>query len=83
MDAIDRVPLEFLGRAFQSVFYNEDQGKGDPFPTLGGHSSGLYDDIDDLVTLRIQELALAASQPESLLAVMPLHLCSQVLWRSL
>ena len=42
-------------RAFQSVFYNEGQVKGDPFPTLGGHSSGLYDDIDDLVTLRVQE----------------------------
>jgi hypothetical protein len=32
---------------------------------------------------RAKRLALVASQPESLLTVMPLHLCSQVLWRSL
>ncbi|KAF2452824.1 hypothetical protein BDY21DRAFT_404801 [Lineolata rhizophorae] len=39
--------------AFRSRYYNglEDES----FPTLGGHSSGLYDDIDDLSALKVEE----------------------------
>jgi hypothetical protein len=48
-------PSKGVLRAFQAEFYNQTQGKGEPFPTLGGHSAGLYDDIDDLVALRVQE----------------------------
>ncbi|KAG9192916.1 hypothetical protein G6011_11650 [Alternaria panax] len=46
-------PPKGVWRAFRSVFYNESQGKSDPFPTLWGQSAGLYDDIDDLVALRV------------------------------
>jgi hypothetical protein len=48
-------PSKGVLRAFQTEFYNQTGGKGEPFPTLGGHSAGLYDDIDDLVALRVQE----------------------------
>ncbi|KAF1947644.1 hypothetical protein EJ02DRAFT_439862 [Clathrospora elynae] len=34
---------------------NQTASKDDPFPTLGGYSAELYDDIDDLVALRVQE----------------------------
>ena len=49
-----RPPKRVL-RAFQMEFYNQSDGKGEPFPTLGGHSAGIYDDIDDLVALRVQD----------------------------
>ena len=42
-------------RAFREVFNNQAGGKGEPFPTLGGHSAALYDDMDDLVALRVRE----------------------------
>lgn len=45
-------PTKRVLRAFQKEFYNEDSGATDPFPTLGGHSAGIYDDRDDLVALR-------------------------------
>ncbi|CAN9145643.1 unnamed protein product [Alternaria alternata] len=45
-------PSKGILRAFLTEFYNQSDGKGEPFPTLGGHSAGLYDDIDDLVALR-------------------------------
>jgi hypothetical protein len=48
-------PSKSIVRAFREVFYNQADGKGEPFPTLGGHSAALYDDIDDLVALRVQE----------------------------
>jgi hypothetical protein len=48
-------PSKGVLRAFQTEFYNQTGGKGEPFPTLGGHSAGIYDDIDDLVALRVQE----------------------------
>jgi hypothetical protein len=38
--------------AFRHVYYN---GAPDPFPTLGGSSSTLYDDSDDLVAIKGQE----------------------------
>lgn len=48
-------PSKSTVRAFREVYYNQADGKGEPFPTLGGHSAALYDDIDDLVALRAQE----------------------------
>jgi hypothetical protein len=48
-------PSKRTMRAFRQVYYNQAGGKGEPFPTLGGSSAGLYDDIDDLVALRVQE----------------------------
>lgn len=48
-------PPKGVLRAFRSVFYNESYGKSEAFPTLGGHSAGLYDDIDDLVALRVHD----------------------------
>jgi hypothetical protein len=41
--------------AFRAVFHNQTDKKDQPFPTLGGHSAALYDDIDDLVALRVRE----------------------------
>ena len=40
--------------AFRIEFFNESLGSKS-FPTLGGHSAGLYDNLDDLVTLRAPE----------------------------
>jgi hypothetical protein len=48
-------PSKGVLRAFQTEFYNQTEGKGEPFPTLGGYSAGLYDDIDDLVALRVHD----------------------------
>jgi hypothetical protein len=48
-------PSKKTMRAFRQVYYNQADGKGEPFPTLGGRSAELYDDIDDLVALRVQE----------------------------
>jgi hypothetical protein len=48
-------PSKNVFSAFRMEFNNEGKGKGEPFPTLGGHSAGLYDDIDDLVALRVQD----------------------------
>ncbi|KAI4626296.1 uncharacterized protein J4E87_004797 [Alternaria ethzedia] len=48
-------PSKQVLKAFKTVFDNEGDGKEEPFPTLGGHSAGIYDDIDDLVALRIQD----------------------------
>lgn len=42
-------------RAFQDVYYNQAGDMSERFPTLGGHSAGLYDDIEDLVSLRVRE----------------------------
>ncbi|XPS96317.1 hypothetical protein M3J09_005587 [Ascochyta lentis] len=47
-------PSKSVLRAFQEEYYNKTDGRADPFPTLGGTSTGLYDDIDDLVALRVQ-----------------------------
>ncbi|KAF2822691.1 hypothetical protein CC86DRAFT_300463 [Ophiobolus disseminans] len=47
-------PSKRVLRAFRTEFLNESLGSGS-FPTLGGHSTGLYDDIDDLVALRMPE----------------------------
>jgi hypothetical protein len=38
---------------FQEEYYNQNDSKNQPFPTLGGHSAGIYDDRDDLVALRV------------------------------
>ncbi|KAF1836973.1 hypothetical protein BDW02DRAFT_566567 [Decorospora gaudefroyi] len=48
-------PSKSILRAFQVEFYNRSDSKCEPFPTLGGSSAGIYDDIDDLVALRMQE----------------------------
>ncbi|KAF2852198.1 hypothetical protein T440DRAFT_466903 [Plenodomus tracheiphilus IPT5] len=48
-------PQKSVMRAFRQEFYNQHKGRGEPFPTLGGNSASLYDDIDDLVALRILE----------------------------
>jgi hypothetical protein len=48
-------PPKGILRAFREVFHNEAGGKDTSFPTLGGHSADLYDDIDDLVALRVRE----------------------------
>lgn len=48
-------PSKSIMRAFREVFNNQTDGKGEPFPTLGGNGAALYDDIDDLVALRAQE----------------------------
>jgi hypothetical protein len=50
-------PSKGTMRAFRQVYYNQVGGKGEPFPTLGGNSAGLYDDTDDLVALKVQETA--------------------------
>jgi hypothetical protein len=48
-------PSKGVLRAFQKEYYNEKDKKSEPFPTLGGSSAGIYDDIDDLVALRVQD----------------------------
>ncbi|KAI8937238.1 hypothetical protein NX059_006447 [Plenodomus lindquistii] len=45
-------PQKSVLHAFQHEFYNQNDGR-EPFPTLGGESAGSYDDIDDLVALRV------------------------------
>ena len=39
--------------AFRNVFHNV-KGSGDSFPTLGGYSASILDDVGDLITLRAQ-----------------------------
>jgi hypothetical protein len=46
-------PSKKILHAFQDEFYNQHDGKSQPFPTLGGNSAGIYDDRDDLVALRV------------------------------
>jgi hypothetical protein len=46
-------PPKKVLRAFQEEYYNQHDGKSQPFPTLGGHSADIYDDRDDLVALRV------------------------------
>jgi hypothetical protein len=48
-------PTKSVLRAFQKEYYNEGDKTCEPFPTLGGSSAGIYDDIDDLVALRVQD----------------------------
>ncbi|EAT84367.1 hypothetical protein SNOG_08091 [Parastagonospora nodorum SN15] len=48
-------PSKGIMCAFREVFNNQTDGRGEPFPTLGGHGAALYDDMDDLVALRVQE----------------------------
>ena len=48
-------PSKKVLKAFKTEFYNEGKCKGGSFPTLGGSSENLYDDIDDLVALRVQD----------------------------
>jgi len=48
-------PPKGVIRAFQIEYYNQSDGKREPFPILGGHSAGIYDDIDDLIALRVQD----------------------------
>lgn len=47
-------PSKKVLRAFRTEFFNQSLGSKS-FPTLGGHSASLYDDINDLVALRVQE----------------------------
>ncbi|KAI0398012.1 hypothetical protein F5Y17DRAFT_454591 [Xylariaceae sp. FL0594] len=42
-------------KAFRFNFFHGRPGQDGTFPTLGGSSSGLYDDPDDLVALRVAE----------------------------
>jgi hypothetical protein len=46
-------PAQSTLSAFRSHFFNERSNSS--FPTLGANSSYLYDDIDDLVVLGVQE----------------------------
>jgi hypothetical protein len=48
-------PSKKTMRAFRQVYHNQAGRKGEPFPTLGGRSAELYDNIDDLVALRVQK----------------------------
>ncbi|KAJ4355439.1 uncharacterized protein N0V89_003455 [Didymosphaeria variabile] len=48
-------PSKSVLRAFQEEYYNRHDGDNEPFPTLGGSSAGVYDEIDDLVALRVLE----------------------------
>jgi hypothetical protein len=48
-------PTKGVLRAFQKEYYNEGEKDCEPFPTLGGSSAGIYDDIDDLVALQVQD----------------------------
>lgn len=48
-------PSKRVLRAFQNEFHNRLDGKGQPFPTLGGSSADVYDDVDDLVALRVED----------------------------
>ncbi|KAL1604899.1 hypothetical protein SLS60_004439 [Paraconiothyrium brasiliense] len=41
-------PSKSVLRAFQEEYYNRHDGNDEPFPTLGGSSAGVYDEIDDL-----------------------------------
>ncbi|OCL01209.1 hypothetical protein AOQ84DRAFT_351025 [Glonium stellatum] len=48
-------PTKRTLEAFRWHFFNGDPAGSDSFPTLGGHSSGLFDDEDDLMALRMAE----------------------------
>jgi len=48
-------PSKRVFKAFKTVFNNEGDGKAGSFPTLGGSSENLYEDIDDLVALRVKD----------------------------
>lgn len=48
-------PSKRVLHAFQLGFFNGSPEDPECFPMLGGHSSGLYDDIDDLISVRVQE----------------------------
>jgi hypothetical protein len=48
-------PSKGVLRAFRTEFKNECNGIGGTFPTLGGNSARLYDDIDELVALRVHD----------------------------
>lgn len=48
-------PSKRVLRGFRTEFYNEWPDKSKSFPSLGGRSAGLYDDVDDLVALKAQE----------------------------
>lgn len=49
------LPSDTVLRTFQNEFHNKNDGKNQPFATLGGNSEHLYDDRDDLVALRLEE----------------------------
>lgn len=42
-------------KAFRLNFFHGRPEDPDSFPMLGGHGSGLYDDVDDLVALHSSE----------------------------
>ncbi|KAH6880395.1 hypothetical protein B0T10DRAFT_495357 [Thelonectria olida] len=42
-------------KAFRSFFFHKRPGDGDGFPMIGGHSSAIYDNPDDLVALHSSE----------------------------
>lgn len=48
-------PSKGVLKAFRMEFNNEGDSKGKPFPTLGGNSAEIYDDVEDLVALRVQD----------------------------
>lgn len=48
-------PPKRVLRAFRNEFFNGPPDDAKRVPTLGGHSRGIYDDIDDLVALSVQE----------------------------
>ncbi|KAF2107287.1 hypothetical protein BDV96DRAFT_506453 [Lophiotrema nucula] len=48
-------PSKRVLNAFRLDFFNGPRDSKTSFPTLGGHSADLYDNIDDLVALRVQE----------------------------
>ena len=46
-------PTKRTLEAFRYCFFNHHSGS--PFPTLGGHSTALFDDEDDLLALRDED----------------------------
>lgn len=48
-------PRKTVLEAFRLVFHNGQLGADESFPTLGGHDRALYDNREDLVTLKVQE----------------------------
>ena len=49
------LPSDTVLRTFRDEFHNKNDGKKQPYPTLGGSSEHLYDDRDDLVALRLED----------------------------
>jgi hypothetical protein len=49
------IPSKRVLKAFQNEFHNKTDGMGEPFPTLGGCSANIYERVDDLVALKVED----------------------------